>query len=546
MITLRDAMLAAGGSMAASIVAKATIAMAVGLMGAWLARRSRAALRHVLLSAAFSVLLVLPVASMIAPAVRILVSGGTGQTAAPAARAASILLVDANAAAPVVPGSGLSVSFLLLLGWIAGATLFLVPVAAGLLQIRSLRRSAVRWRRGQSVVESLAYAGRRVEVLLHAGVPGPMTCGILHPVIVLPPDAETWGDEDLHRAIVHELEHVRRGDWASHCVARVVCAAYWFHPLVWIAWRRLELEAERSCDDAVLQQSEALAYADQLVNLAKRMLMATESPMVAMASRADLAARVGAVLDTRQRRGRAGRLSAGVAGAAALLLVATISPLRIIAAPQAVVSSSVRFSVNNFLVIEDVVVSDQEGRVVEGLRPGDFTITEDGVPQTISLFEFQKVADGPNGARSYYIVGYYTTNGSFDGKIRHVAISGNQGRMAKLEYRAGYTPRPPASAAIDSADQNADAGITPPRLMRKVEPEYSEEARKAKWQGSVLLGIEVDAAGQVSDTRVMRGLGMGLDQKAVEAVRQWRFKPGMKNGAPVNVNVQVEVNFRLL
>jgi protein TonB len=118
--------------------------------------------------------------------------------------------------------------------------------------------------------------------------------------------------------------------------------------------------------------------------------------------------------------------------------------------------------------------------------------------------------------------------------------------MAKLGYRAGYTPRPPARAVIESADQRVESGITPPRLIRKQEPEYSEEARKAKWQGTVLLSIEVDAVGQVADTRMIRSLGMGLDQKAIEAVRQWRFKPGMKNGMPVSVNVQVEVNFRLL
>jgi beta-lactamase regulating signal transducer with metallopeptidase domain len=258
----REAMLAAGGSMAASIVAKATITMAFGLMGAWLARRSRAALRHVLLSAAFRVLLVLPIVSMVAPFVGIAVSAAAGEKIAPATRAASILPANANdGAAPVVPtASGLSVSSLLLLGWIAGAALFLVPVAAGLWQVRSLRRSAVPWRHGQSVVESLAHAAgvrRRVEVLLHKAAPGPMTCGILHPVIVLSPDAETWGEEDLNRAIVHELEHVRRRDWISHCVARAVCAVYWFHPLIWIAWRRLALEAERSCDDAVLRRSEA-------------------------------------------------------------------------------------------------------------------------------------------------------------------------------------------------------------------------------------------------------------------------------------------------
>src|ERR1700678_3367022 len=98
-----------------------------------------------------------------------------------------------------------------------------------------------------------------------------MTCGVLYPAVVLPRDAQSWKAEDLTRAIVHELEHVRRGDWATHCFARTICAAYWFHPLVWIAWRQLALEAERSCDDAVLARSEATAYADQLVGLAQRM-----------------------------------------------------------------------------------------------------------------------------------------------------------------------------------------------------------------------------------------------------------------------------------
>jgi hypothetical protein len=64
-----------------------------------------------------------------------------------------------------------------------------------------------------------------------------------------------------------------------NCVARVVCAAYWFHPLIWIAWRRLALEVERACDDAVLGRSEAAAYAGQLVGLAERPQSAAEPPL---------------------------------------------------------------------------------------------------------------------------------------------------------------------------------------------------------------------------------------------------------------------------
>src|SRR5262245_11024602 len=117
-----------------------------------------------------------------------------------------------------------------------------------------------------------------------------MTCGVLRPVVMLPDDAQRWDEKDLERAFVHELEHVRRCDWAVHCLARVACAAYWFHPLVWTAWRQLTLEAERACDDAVLGNSEATVYADQLLGLARRRSAVRRSPALAMANRSDLAA----------------------------------------------------------------------------------------------------------------------------------------------------------------------------------------------------------------------------------------------------------------
>ncbi|MGA2269665.1 MAG: energy transducer TonB [Bryobacteraceae bacterium] len=89
-------------------------------------------------------------------------------------------------------------------------------------------------------------------------------------------------------------------------------------------------------------------------------------------------------------------------------------------------------------------------------------------------------------------------------------------------------------------------GVTAPVLLYKKEPEYSEEARKAKYQGTVLLYIEVDPSGKAVNIRVQHSLGLGLDEKAIEAVRQWKFKPGYKDGKPVTVAATIEVNFRLL
>lgn len=89
-------------------------------------------------------------------------------------------------------------------------------------------------------------------------------------------------------------------------------------------------------------------------------------------------------------------------------------------------------------------------------------------------------------------------------------------------------------------------GVSAPRLVKKVEPEYSEEARKAKYQGTVVLSIQVWEDGRAHNVRVVRSLGLGLDEKATEAVRQWRFVPGRKQDKPVKVAATIEVNFRLL
>ncbi len=334
-------LLALNSSLAASIVAKVTVTTALGLIGAWLARRSPAAVRHAFLGAAFGVLLLLPIVSLVAPPLRVFVEQPSAP--APVTDAAIDRPVETArtnvGAMPESPRSdGLSLATLLFAGWAAGTMLFLVPVVMGLWQVRALRRTALPWPDSQTLVDSLALEvgiRRRVAVLLHVSLPGPMTCGILRPAIVLPQEAESWAAEDLNRAMVHELEHVRRGDWLTHCLARAICAVYWFHPLVWIAWRQLTLDAERACDDAVLGRSEATAYADQLVGLARQLSANSKTPLLAMANRAELATRVNAVLDNRQRRGRAGRVSLALAGGAAVLLVLTISPLTMVAAPQA-------------------------------------------------------------------------------------------------------------------------------------------------------------------------------------------------------------------
>ena len=114
----------------------------------------------------------------------------------------------------------------------------------------------------------------------------------------------------------------------------------------------------------------------------------------------------------------------------------------------------------------------------------------------------------------------------------------------------GSQQAPPAPS--QSTDKQTGSGVykvggevTAPVPVDRPEPKYSEKARRAKYQGTVVVGIVVGASGDVTDARIVRPLGLGLDEKALETVRTWKFKPAMRNGVPVPVRVIVEVNFRL-
>lgn len=98
---------------------------------------------------------------------------------------------------------------------------------------------------------------------------------------------------------------------------------------------------------------------------------------------------------------------------------------------------------------------------------------------------------------------------------------------------------------IGGGTYRVGGGVSAPRAIFSPDPQYSDEARKAKYQGIVVLWCVIGPDGRPHAIRVQRSLGMGLDEKAMEAVRTWRFEPALKDGRPVAVQVNIEVNFRL-
>ena len=319
-----------------ALIVKITIVLLVGLSAARVARRARASVRHLILAATFAALLALPAVPSVLPDVEVTVPSARAAITAvvpdvsvreTATRIAESVTITSAPSAT----AGFSVALWLTLTWAAGALLLTGFLASALLKLRGLRRHGIPWAQGQETLQMIARESglnTPVEVLRHEAIGAPVTWGVRQPVVLLPSDASEWDERELRQAFLHELEHVHRRDWIVQVVARAVCAVYWFHPLVWVAWRQLCLESERACDDAVLRRADGADYAQQLVSLAQRVSVASTVPMLSMAGRSDLSVRVRALLDTTIGRGRAGRRTWLGAGLLAAVIVAALSPLR--------------------------------------------------------------------------------------------------------------------------------------------------------------------------------------------------------------------------
>jgi TonB family protein len=124
--------------------------------------------------------------------------------------------------------------------------------------------------------------------------------------------------------------------------------------------------------------------------------------------------------------------------------------------------------------------------------------------------------------------------------------NGKRGEFTGTIEMACGAPAPTGVGEGSGGTYRIGGGVSQPVPIYRPDPDYSEEARKAKYQGTVIVSVQVDASGHVTNMRVVHPLGLGLDEKALEAINQWRFTPGVKDGVPVTVLAQIEVNFRLL
>src|SRR5216110_2735893 len=343
----------------ADAVVKATVLLVLAAAVTVFLRRSAASLRHFVWTLACGGVLALPLASALLPNWRLAawprldvpvafdaeqIAGLPGVTSQ--AQAAKPRPPDAPSAVREqhrVPSSMVdegSVRWrltpnwtaLVLPVWLGGVGVVLMLLAVGMARIMWLDRVTrpVEDDAWLILVAELSLElglTRHVRLLQAKGPAMPMTWGIRRPAILLPAESDNWTAERRRDVLLHELAHVKRHDFLIQLIARVACAAYWFHPLVWLAATRLREERERACDDHVLRAGATpSAYATHLLEIARglRAARATSLASVAMARPAQLATRLLDVLDTRRCRDT---LSARAARPAWLAAIAVVVPL---------------------------------------------------------------------------------------------------------------------------------------------------------------------------------------------------------------------------
>jgi beta-lactamase regulating signal transducer with metallopeptidase domain len=227
---------------------------------------------------------------------------------------------------------------LLLIAYVSGVVIVLVPTLVASLR---LRRTIVRafaltdesWLRPLDDAQGLLGVSRQVRLFASADVAVPMTMGFLRPVVALPSSAEHWDASRRRIALMHELAHVRAGDWLFNLAGRIVCALYWFHPGVWWIARRLHDDCELACDDHVIESGVRRSeYAELLMDAAERLVRGAQMPAtcaLALAECGGLRARLAAIVDVGHVTRPLAQRWTTVATLATLIVAAPMSAVRL-------------------------------------------------------------------------------------------------------------------------------------------------------------------------------------------------------------------------
>jgi len=382
---------------------------------------------------------------------------------------------------------------------IAGVVCRLVWLALGLARLRHMRRRAHEDAAGFDDLKELV--GTSPAIRWSADVRHPVTFGVIDPIVLLPVALKAV-DRGAQRAVVaHELHHVRRHDWVWVMVEEIVRSAFWFHPAMWWLISRVQLARETVVDElSILATNARRTYLDALLAFADDLGLAS-SP--AFSARRHLFHRV--MLLSKENQMSSIRVAVG-----SCVLVAALG--------------AGTWGVAHAFPLHSVVVT----------ATADTAAPPVAVPVPVP-------APTPAPARA-------------QDKQPPPPPPPPPRPVDQTRSTPPPPPPPPPPPSMPAAFKQALEELKPlrlppgskvsPVLVYEVKAVYPPEARAEKLEGTVTVEAIVDTTGSVYEARVVDSIS-GLDQAALDAVKQWRFQPALLNGEPVAVVCSIEISFKL-
>ncbi len=530
-------------NLAADLALRSSVVLAAGLLLGVLFRRRSAALRHSVLAAGiFGSVVVMPL-RIAGPAMPLSLPSAASFSAP--AHGAQAVRVDATNAVDAFPGNPAKrwmspwMIWFVGFGWTAGL------LVAGVVRYRRVARRAERAADGRwtEIAREIAASRRitqRFELLQTDTADVLATTGVVRHRILLPVHARDWPEARLRAVLSHELAHIQRCDWLIQITTEIIRTLLWFNPLVWIACTRLRREAEQACDDIVLAEGvSARDYAEHLLALARlcRRPGSRWAPAVPMAHPSTLERRITAMLNPRLDRTAVSRRVFATFAALLAVVTMTVAAVRGAQGP-ATLSGSVYDTTGAVLPGVELTL--------EGTNEAKWTATSNAAGR----FDFPGVAAGRY-VLSVSLRGFRALRQEFE--LRNArdwdrAITLQIGDVMETitVSESRVPPAPSPSQPQFGTPIRVGGNIRVPVKIRDVRPAYPATMRAAGREGVVPIEAIIGKDGTVSSVRVLSAeIHPDFAIAAVDAVRQWRFRPTLLNGVPVEVVMTVSVAFNL-
>ena len=517
---------------------KVFLIVMAGLVLTQLLTKRSAALRHWVLALTMLCALVMPVLEVLSPAWYLARSDRSDVRATSKSAAVEETFSIPLKSTGAVSRSPMTLSAGLRAVWIAGSLAGFSILLAGLARLTWLagRARDVSDERWSSLLGSVR--------LLQSDHPSLLvTWGFARPQIILPSSATHWSDERMRIVLWHELAHIQRHDWLAQMMAETVRAIYWFNPLIWIASRRLRLESEQACDDAVLARGiDGADYATVLLNLARDLKHRHNwLPAPAMARRSSLNRRVSAMLNAEVNRNPLSRTSR----------IAVVFALLVMTIPIAAAQTFASFS-GSVVDAQGLPLPNASLVLSNAQRSSKYEVRTSAA----GTFEFIGL---PAGAYSFDVItpGFATVHETLSiasGQKLERVLTMKVGSLQETIVLVGDKEGPPPSAKearpfepVDLSEcvlKAVGGNIKPPRKLRDMAPQYPANLRGSGAEATVVLDTKIGVDGFVKDIEVREGTPSEFADAAITAVREWRFSQTILNCTPIEVAMTVTMRFR--